>query len=413
MMENKGKIIIQGNNKQVEIYRDEKTSRMSIPKYFGVDDSLNGKECIVIRSEGGAIIDILVDGKSLKIETTKDEKKAQEIKRVDKTIPAHKDKNKFDKRSIEKNEKYVIIKTMLPHDTRTYIGQEAKIDNFNLLLNKAAQYTKKNNSYKFEFFSVDSKTKSISLNIASKYSCSFSDDIRKRIENNVSLLEKADYTIIALKNIRTSWRLAVGIGNESVYETSMTLHHVYGIPYIPGSAIKGVVRSWIITQAFGTQNGKSDLANAEYRALENQVFCDIFGCPKEVKIEIDGKKIIKKSFYGHQGESRKGGVIFFDAFPVGNITIKPDIMNPHYQEYYSDTEGKIPPADYLNPVPIFFLTVENAEFNFYLASHKKNMALINDKKIGDKNIIEWMKDALVNHGIGAKTAVGYGYMSFT
>lgn len=127
----------------------------------------------------------------------------------------------------------------------------------------------------------------------------------------------------------------------------------------------------------------------------------------------EGKKIIKKSFYGHQGESRKGGVIFFDAFPVGNITIKPDIMNPHYQEYYSDTEGKIPPADYLNPVPIFFLTVENAEFNFYLASHKKNMALINDKKIGDKNIIEWMKDALVNHGIGAKTAVGYGYMSFT
>ena len=39
------------------------------------------------------------------------------------------------------------------------------------------------------------------------------------------------------------WRLIVGLGNESVYDTSMTLHHVYGIPYIPASAVKGVVRS--------------------------------------------------------------------------------------------------------------------------------------------------------------------------
>jgi len=35
-------------------------------------------------------------------------------------------------------------------------------------------------------------------------------------------------------------RLAINLGSESVLETSIALHHSYGVPYIPGSAIKGV-----------------------------------------------------------------------------------------------------------------------------------------------------------------------------
>ncbi|NJO03736.1 MAG: hypothetical protein HC880_20560, partial [Bacteroidia bacterium] len=30
-------------------------------------------------------------------------------------------------------------------------------------------------------------------------------------------------------------------------------------------------------------------------------------------------------------------------------------------------------------------------------------------KLAGKTIDEWLKDALTNHGLGAKTAVGYGY----
>ncbi len=48
--------------------------------------------------------------------------------------------------------------------------------------------------------------------------------------------------------------MIVGLGNESVYDTSMTLHHMYGIPFIPASAIKGVIRSWIIAEMFGDEN---------------------------------------------------------------------------------------------------------------------------------------------------------------
>ena len=45
------------------------------------------------------------------------------------------------------------------------------------------------------------------------------------------------------REMSVDWRLVVGLGGAAVYETAMTLHHVYGIPYLPGSAVKGVTRS--------------------------------------------------------------------------------------------------------------------------------------------------------------------------
>lgn len=49
-----------------------------------------------------------------------------------------------------------------------------------------------------------------------------------------------------------------------------------------------------------------------------------------------------------------GQAIFFDGIPAKLPVLKPDVMNVHYQDYYS---GSKPPADYLNSNPIPFLTV--------------------------------------------------------
>lgn len=38
-------------------------------------------------------------------------------------------------------------------------------------------------------------------------------------------------------------KLVIGLGGHSVYETDITLHHIYGVPYIPASAIKGSFRN--------------------------------------------------------------------------------------------------------------------------------------------------------------------------
>jgi CRISPR/Cas system CMR subunit Cmr6 (Cas7 group RAMP superfamily) len=79
-----------------------------------------------------------------------------------------------------------------------------------------------------------------------------------------------------------------------------------------------------------------------------------------------------------------------------------DIMNPHYGDYYGADTSRTPPADYLNPVPIKFLTVaKDTAFIFRALVGKNQVDLV--KKV--KNAFE---KALTAEGVGAKTAVGYG-----
>ncbi|MEN2998479.1 MAG: type III-B CRISPR module RAMP protein Cmr6, partial [Brevinematia bacterium] len=95
-------------------------------------------------------------------------------------------------------------------------------------------------------------------------------------------------------------------------------------------------------------------------------------------------------------QEQKGRVIFMDAYPVSEIKLELDIMNPHYPDYYSKNQ---PPADWQNPVPITFLTVGKTKFQFLLLSR--------DESLLEKATI-LLKNALKEHGIGAKTSLGYG-----
>lgn len=285
------------------------------------------------------------------------------------------------------------INYFLPQDTMQTITPE-NIDNFNLSLNRTPYF----DNDKFIFYKRDRKGKEI-INITKKFH--INNDIIKSLSDRHRETIRRLHTCerIVACSFAPDWRLIVGIGHESVYETSITLHHIYGIPFIPGQAIKGVTRSWIITEVFGQD---------EKDALKDRLFCRIFGSPKE---SATGE---------HQGL-----VLFFDAFPTTVPKLELDIMNPHYGEYY---QGKQPPADYLNPVPIPFLTVgKNTKFEFTVGKRRvkttrdiskdSSSPLISECK--DLTIdsephevaLAWLKRALTEHGIGAKTAVGYGYLN--
>lgn len=165
------------------------------------------------------------------------------------------------------------------------------------------------------------------------------------------------------------WRLIVGLGGEHVQETNMTLHHIYGIPYIPGSAVKGVLRHWWVTTDFADNKGKIN----EDMALKNIDFLKVFG-----------------------SQEQRGEVQFLDAYPE-EVHFATDIMNPHYPDYYG---GSKPPTDHQNPVPINFLTVEETTFRFvFLAKDQGPLDKLKDR----------FQMALELKGVGAKTAVGYGY----
>ena len=252
----------------------------------------------------------------------------------------------------------------IPEDSSKLLEKNSlkakNIDNFSLRFNRFAQRDFNGDKRKYEFKIRDTNF-------------SFDKQIDK-IEKQQRVL-KSLYDKHASIEVKNSWRLAIGIGTASVYETSITLHHIYGIPFIPAQSIKGSLRSYIIVNYFESN---------EDRAFEDKGFVTIFG-----------------------SNDRQGEVIFFDAF-TKESEIKMDIMNNHYQKYYNGSES---PTDTQNPNPVNFLTLKNAKFEITIAT--KDNVIIEDGIFKDKELLalvkEELSDSLEIFGIGAKTAVGYGY----
>lgn len=397
-------------------------------------DAKNAVTKLIINNE---VVPFLQD--KLEVKERKAHKQQQQEEQSQKEI--------IEKKANEKRIQYLkgdfvdISKALLPEDSATVLlDNEWRIDNFNLRLNKLARFEESEKDVsksKFQFFKSAYKD---TLGYTAK--AYFSDALVNEVHKNNLSAAKAffandDYVV---RNLVTNWRMVMGLGGGSVYETSITLHHIYGIPYIPASSIKGVVRSYIINEYFGNPeiglvpSCEIDfpLVNVEYRAYQNEAFCYLFGCPADVeKVIFENNKpktkIVKskevfctekkktklaeifeaqeKKFSGHIGI-----ITFFDAFPTTNPVVEPDIMNPHYGDYYGDSDNKkgIAPTDTQNPVPIIFLTVKNTSFQFIIGSKK---AELNKYTLDNKTISQWLTEALTNHGIGAKTAVGYGYMT--
>jgi len=276
------------------------------------------------------------------------------------------------------NLKWNIGNTLLPDKTKEVLqNSHQSIENYALRFYKGAAFKHNYEPIK------DFKTGADFIRISSQLVA-----IQQRQELQLRALEVESISC----TMKLQWRMIVGLGNESVYETAMTLHHIYGIPYIPATAIKGVFRSWIIQEYFD---------NDEEKAMKkSESFCDIFGCTENSAYK----------------KAKQGNIIFLDAFP-SKFTIEnlqDDVMTPHYGEYY---QGKKPPADYLSPTPIPFLTVSGTEFKFYFGVSKRDRFHESEIELKDKkgtpfNILkELVPKAFSDHGIGAKTSVGYGLMT--
>lgn len=163
------------------------------------------------------------------------------------------------------------------------------------------------------------------------------------------------------REAETLGRLAINLGADSTWENSIALNRTYGVPYIPGSALKGLAASYY---------------RKHVEKLDAGLAADIFGV-----------------------QENAGWVIFYDALfvPKGSsLGLKQDVVTVHHQEYY---QGDAPPADWDSPIPIPFLSVVGS---FCLALS------------GPPNLIQAtykiLKLALAQEGIGAKTNSGYGRM---
>lgn len=215
-----------------------------------------------------------------------------------------------------------------------------------------------------------------------------SKDSLKTVHENIENILKLDTSLYEIIDIKATSldKLIVGLGGHSVFETDIKVHHTYGVPYIPGSAVKGCLRNYIISEYFDSN---------EKDAEKDFNFIRIFG----------GE--YKKQAY-------KGNVIFLDAFPVCNnqdkINVVKDIMTPHYD--YANNNYR----DDATITPISFLVVKNLKFRFPIKFRINTHINEENDKTNLKYTREFLEEKLIemleNHGIGAKTSVGYGFFDF-
>lgn len=189
-----------------------------------------------------------------------------------------------------------------------------------------------------------------------------------------------------------------GLGNEHPLENGFAFLNPYGLPYLPGSGVKGVLRQ-----------AARELASGEWGDAqgwtEGAITC-LFGRDGE-----DGDK-------NHQ----RGALSFWDVLPqLTGDSLQVEVMTPHQSHYYqqrSDARsgGSTSPHDSGQPNPIHFLTVPpGSRFAFHvrcdvplLTGYAKDLA---DGGRWQRLTLAAFEHAFAWLGFGAKTAVGYGAMA--
>lgn len=172
--------------------------------------------------------------------------------------------------------------------------------------------------------------------------------------------------------------LYVGMGYsiDEKLENGMSFDYTTGLPYIPGSEVKGMLRSCFVQHAkdtLGILNKFAELKTVDKKDLATLEYT-IFGNP-------------------NNNDTPQGSVIFYDAFP-NKGEIRPDNITPHKDELK-------------NPIPIQTLKVASGsvfQFQFYVPESLS----FGFYKISRENLIELFKNLILDWGIGAKTRLGYG-----
>lgn len=225
-------------------------------------------------------------------------------------------------------------------------------------------------------------------------------------------------------------RIVIGLGAQTTLETAITLHPLYGLPYIPGSAQKGLARSsaiydlaekWGITGLSNEELGQKketplgeldqlletpedDLETQLQRLASVAAACKMSTdqLPQDVSTLISFPLFQKaRAIFGWMGHV--GEVVFYDALPAEPPKLAVEIMNPHFPQYYQSL-GATPPGDNQNPIPVLYLVVESGS-TFCFAVGARRPSLTPDLQ----QAYDWLLMGLKEYGIGGKTSSGMGF----
>jgi CRISPR-associated protein Cmr6 len=202
---------------------------------------------------------------------------------------------------------------------------------------------------------------------------------------------------LALEAFATS-PFTTGLGNEHPLENGFAFLNPYGLPYLPGSGVKGVMRQ-----------AARELASGEWG--------ESHGWNPAAITALFGRE-------GQNGDTEhlRGALTFWDVIPqINGHALQVEIMTPHQSHYYQQnldrkTGSSTTPHDSGQPIPISFLTVPpGSGFTFHvqcdLALLGRSAPELAENEQWKQLLATAFEHAFEWCGFGAKTAVGYGAMT--
>lgn len=190
--------------------------------------------------------------------------------------------------------------------------------------------------------------------------------------------------------LKTATRLIIGFGERGGLDFGITLHHTYGVPVLPGSALKGSASS------FAHATGGPDWAKTP--GNKGKFAADLFGGRHQ---PARGREIVAS-----------GLVDFLDAWWVPDGYATPftrDVITPHHNSYFSKDGW---PDGMDDPVPVsiivlrpgltFLFTVRGPDKTREVAAGILRDALCH-RRDPDNN-----DRTLPGQNLGGKKTIGYG-----
>jgi CRISPR-associated protein Cmr6 len=213
-------------------------------------------------------------------------------------------------------------------------------------------------------------------------------------------------------------RLAAGLGASHVLETALILERNTGLPYLPGSSVKGLARAWGLIEVAAQLQVTLDATDSHGNPLLNTLAAALISEADENLLSVLSKQYTAtedalaftqwfRIIFGWQGEA--GAICFVDAIYAGDTEPRyvADVMTPHYVNYYTEKGGR-PPSEDDNPNPVSFITVDRGNvFAFGLIPRAYNENTLTAIEIA----ADWLANGLSRLGAGSKTTAGYGFFN--
>lgn len=262
-------------------------------------------------------------------------------------------------------------------------------------------------------------------------------DVTSRYSDFVSSLEAQGASVIFA---RLEARMILNSSGGVVENGGICLDRNSGIPYIPGSTIKGCARRFAIWDLSHTENSvekaeklariclvfgfgdaewnsgrdkkkghsHSDFwlamvpledAGAEHDSLRDKAWQDVSAPARQIIQDRLGIEEFPRQI--------QGSVSFLPAFPEKDPGIDLDILTCHHPDYYDPNKPKAIATDDENPNPVVFPTVaKGATLRFPILPIRPRCA---DDLLSAA--YDFLSEGLQLFGLGGKTNAGYGWFS--